>query len=122
MSSVFSQQLPAPSSCSQAQLVPAVCCRSARACSLQCTVCSVQLVCAWWPCVCVAVRVRDVRRVRVRVCVVLELKLKPKPRPTARSPRQPTEQGGPRVGNASRSTGGLWWGGFPCVSGPLNAR
>ena len=36
--------------------------------------------------------------------------------------RQPTEQGGPRVGNASRSTGGLWWGGFPCVSGPLNAR
>jgi hypothetical protein len=30
--------------------------------------------------------------------------------------RQPTEQGGPRFGNASRSTGGLWWGGFPYVS------
>jgi hypothetical protein len=40
----------------------------------------------------------------------------------SRSRRQPTEQGGPRVGNASRSTGGLWWGGFPYVSGPLNAR
>jgi hypothetical protein len=36
--------------------------------------------------------------------------------------RQPIEQGDPRGESASRSTGGLWWGGFPYVSGPLNAR
>jgi hypothetical protein len=36
--------------------------------------------------------------------------------------RQPIEQGDPRGESSSRSTGGLWWGGFPYVSGPLNAR
>jgi hypothetical protein len=36
--------------------------------------------------------------------------------------RQPIEQGDPRGESASRSTGGLWWGGFPYVSEPLNAR
>jgi hypothetical protein len=36
--------------------------------------------------------------------------------------RQPIEQGDPRGGSASRSTGGLWWGGFSYVPGPLNAR